>query len=100
MTKQQKVNIYNLPEEHLDTLSLLDKMLTCPQAEVHLKLYDKVSLFVCQYMIREEPKPVLKKENELYRKVSHNKEGINREQFSHAFGKMKVTKPVESIHRL
>ena len=45
-----------------DVFSLRDEIGTCPQFQVHLKLWDETPFFVQPYPIREEQKSIVKRE--------------------------------------
>ena len=47
--KQQKVKVCDLIEEHHNVFSFCDEIRTCPQAEVHLKVYNE-ALFLFTHM--------------------------------------------------
>ena len=56
LDKEQKENFYNIIHQNRDVFSMQDKIKTCPQIQVHLKLCDETPLFVRPYPIREEQK--------------------------------------------
>ena len=49
-------------EQFTDIFSLRDEIGTCPFIEVHLKLKDKMPVFVKPYPMRKEQKKVIQKE--------------------------------------
>ena len=46
---------------------LLNEIVTCPQIEVHLKVWDKASFFVNPFMEKEQEKSVNKKKQTIWR---------------------------------
>ena len=54
LSKEQQARVHDLKEEHKVAFSLEDEIQTYPQVEVHIKLYDKTSFFVCPYAVKEK----------------------------------------------
>ena len=56
LDKEQKEDFYTMIHKNRDVFSMWDKIGTCLQIQVHLKLRDETPFFVRPYPIREEQK--------------------------------------------
>ena len=62
LNEKQKLEFYQMIDKNKDIFSIRDKIGTCPQIQVHLKLRDETPFFVRPYPIHEEQKVIVKRE--------------------------------------
>ena len=61
LDEKGKEEFFTKTDDFHDVFSLRNEISTCPFIEVHLKLKDKTSFFVCPYPMRKEQKKVIQK---------------------------------------
>ena len=61
LNERGKEEFLTKSDDFHNVFSLRDEIGTCPFIEVHLKLKDKTSFFVCSYPMREEQKKFIQK---------------------------------------
>ena len=64
MTDKQREEFYQVIYDNRDVFSMRDEIGTCPQIQVHLKLWEETPFFVRPYPKREEQKQVVKRERD------------------------------------
>ena len=76
LDKEQKENFYNIIHQNRNVFSMWDKIESCLQIQIHLKLCNETPFFVRTYPIREEQKSIVKQEMDRLENLGIIKKGL------------------------